>query len=58
MDMPWGDDAVDDSSYNRCDHGVLESELCWECDFEVDYEDPFDPDAEVKVRRENPREDE
>ena len=51
MDTIYGDDAVDDSSYNdkACDHGIPYTEDCERCD-EAD-DDPGDDDEERAVER-------
>lgn len=53
MSTPWGDDAVDDSSYNRddddvyepgaCHHGISFNNYCELCEIEEDLN--VDPDA-------------
>jgi hypothetical protein len=42
MITPWGDDAVDESSYNDdiCPHGFSEDEQCCWCDGWNDEEQP------------------
>lgn len=57
MNTPWGDDGVDDSGENTtCEHGTpLLDEDCLACMIDLDR---YDPDAEVKFRRENASDDE
>ena len=43
MNTPHGDDGVDDSALNRCPHGVLEDEDCFECEGADAGEDDYDP---------------
>lgn len=46
MNTPYGDDGVDDSAFNRCEHGVLLTMACIHCeaegdDFDEDFDDDF-----------------